>query len=1116
MKAISFGPFIGESLELAPGMNVIYGPNESGKSSWHAAIYAAVCGIKRSRGQPAREDRRFADRHRPWLGRSWRVSAVVALDDGRVVNIEQSFGSGGRSVATDGRTGRPVTIDIVRAGSIDASTLLGLTRETALATLFVRQADMLRVLTDADSLQEYLERAAATSAVDTTADEALSRIDAYKRDRVGVLRVGARGPLAAATRRFKEAQDALDAAEGRFEGYQQLLARHQAAERELETAELRLHEVAVHEEERERRRRWTEIEATRRRLEQARQLARGIASGERDPASKEILVEASKALMTYEARPQEPAPLEGPTSEELVGYLVEIPDGPEGDLEPAVQVRTLREAQQEAAQRFVAHDGNPPEPTDPEDWAGAGESGSIEIEAELAALPDVPRGDLDPAPEVTAHREGWHRLAQTLAGHAASAPTSGTELLPADSGQTAAEMQAELDGLPPAPTEPVEPAADVMRSRDAWWSASQALATHGGEPAELGGPRPPVLEGSTSAEIEAQLAALPDAPVGGIEPDREVTGNRDHWMALRQRLDHHEESRPRHGDSESTLLAPTELRRLADELDAPMPMVDPELRREVHERRAEAERLVALRSAGKGAGDGNRAVSVLGIVLALAGIGVLVLGQIPGGVGVIALGVILAVLTRRSTTRRRAGRLASPPTAEADVDLRRLEARLLVEEEATAREAERRESATARAVELGLPGDPTELRRLAREHEDWAAERARLAQWERRRGELEAVVAEAEQSLRAALVAQGTPAATGTTLREAFGRYVEDCRRRAQQAAQAARRDDLEARLRERRAAEAAHESDRRARVKAAERLLAVASSIGLPGESDPDLVMQTLRDWLTAQERLEVARQRRAQGAARLDQLLDGRTLEQLEDDIRALVAEAGDPPPDGAPDLENRSAEIEGLDLHVRRCRDALAEIAGHIEGAEEHLVEMGRAIEAEARAAEEVERLEQLSEDLDVASTILRASQEKVHADIAPLLNETIRPWVRRITGGRYDDIKVDPATLEVHAHERGGEFRRGSLLSHGTTEQLFLLLRLALAERLATTGERAPLVLDDITVQSDADRTVAVLDLLHELSADHQVILFSQEEEVVRWAQAAMEPPRDKLLQLEPRS
>lgn len=185
VKAVGFGPFTDDELDLAPGMNVVYGPNESGKSSWHAAIYVAMCGMKRTKGQPSREDRAFARRHRPWRGGPWRVVGIITLDDGSSIEIEQRLGPGGGTAARDHSTKRPWPDDLVRAGAVDASTLLGLTREAALATLFVRQADMLRVLEHAEGLQEYLERAAATSAVDTTADEALARIKAYKQDRVG-------------------------------------------------------------------------------------------------------------------------------------------------------------------------------------------------------------------------------------------------------------------------------------------------------------------------------------------------------------------------------------------------------------------------------------------------------------------------------------------------------------------------------------------------------------------------------------------------------------------------------------------------------------------------------------------------------------------------------------------------------------------------------------------------------------------------------------------------------------------------------------------------------------------------------------------------------------------
>ncbi len=91
---------------------------------------------------------------------------------------------------------------------------------------------------------------------------------------------------------------------------------------------------------------------------------------------------------------------------------------------------------------------------------------------------------------------------------------------------------------------------------------------------------------------------------------------------------------------------------------------------------------------------------------------------------------------------------------------------------------------------------------------------------------------------------------------------------------------------------------------------------------------------------------------------------------------------------------------------------------------------------------------------------------------------------------------------------------ALLSRGTTEQVYLLLRVALAQLLVTVpGESAPLLLDDTTVQCDAVRTAAVLELLHRLSADRQIVVFSQELGVVEWARRNL-TDRDRLVELDP--
>ena len=95
---------------------------------------------------------------------------------------------------------------------------------------------------------------------------------------------------------------------------------------------------------------------------------------------------------------------------------------------------------------------------------------------------------------------------------------------------------------------------------------------------------------------------------------------------------------------------------------------------------------------------------------------------------------------------------------------------------------------------------------------------------------------------------------------------------------------------------------------------------------------------------------------------------------------------------------------------------------------------------------------------------------------------------------------------------GPWREAALLSHGTAEQIYLLLRVALADQLTRPGEVCPLILDDPTPHFDAARTVAVLELPHQLAETRQIVLFSQEREVLAWAEQHLTEPEHRLVRL----
>ena len=123
-----------------------------------AAVYAGLCGVRRTRGQPAREDREFRDRHKPWTPARWRVTAMVALEDGRCIELQQDLDGKVDCRARDVMLGRDYSSDIMFEGAPDGSRWLGLDRRSFLATACVRQTELLQVKADASALQHHLPR----------------------------------------------------------------------------------------------------------------------------------------------------------------------------------------------------------------------------------------------------------------------------------------------------------------------------------------------------------------------------------------------------------------------------------------------------------------------------------------------------------------------------------------------------------------------------------------------------------------------------------------------------------------------------------------------------------------------------------------------------------------------------------------------------------------------------------------------------------------------------------------------------------------------------------------------------------------------------------------------
>ncbi|WP_410511786.1 AAA family ATPase [Paenibacillus sp. BR2-3] len=110
-----------------------------------------------------------------------------------------------------------------------------------------------------------------------------------------------------------------------------------------------------------------------------------------------------------------------------------------------------------------------------------------------------------------------------------------------------------------------------------------------------------------------------------------------------------------------------------------------------------------------------------------------------------------------------------------------------------------------------------------------------------------------------------------------------------------------------------------------------------------------------------------------------------------------------------------------------------------------------------------------------------------------------YFEHLTGGEYRRVVMTLGNKELKAEHRDAGLLHSGALSRGTAEQLYLALRLALAETM-TRQAPLPLLFDDLFVNFDEHRLHAALTLLGDLSTSRQVVMMTCHRHVAEAAAA----------------
>ena len=141
---------------------------------------------------------------------------------------------------------------------------------------------------------------------------------------------------------------------------------------------------------------------------------------------------------------------------------------------------------------------------------------------------------------------------------------------------------------------------------------------------------------------------------------------------------------------------------------------------------------------------------------------------------------------------------------------------------------------------------------------------------------------------------------------------------------------------------------------------------------------------------------------------------------------------------------------------------------------------------RVADRIARLEETYEALTIALDTLSQARASLQRRFAPRITQRAQEILSALTENRYHSLTMgEDFSLQAGAGQED-VLHDAIWRSDGTVDQLYLSLRLAVAEELTP---EAPLVLDDALVRFDDARMAQALKILRQMAENKQVICFT---------------------------
>ena len=192
-----FGKLEDQTISFDPHFNVVYGPNEAGKSTLGAALLASLYGL--GRGEK--------ERYRPWSGARFATRLLYDLADGRTFEVQREFDRDAKGIRVFDGSGADVSADCAVGKTVNPGHAhLGVPLEVIVNAAFVSQGDASIDGSRAERITHALAHALDGGPKEDAALGAMGRLDSALATHVGTKRATVNAPLRHLLDEIAEAQ----------------------------------------------------------------------------------------------------------------------------------------------------------------------------------------------------------------------------------------------------------------------------------------------------------------------------------------------------------------------------------------------------------------------------------------------------------------------------------------------------------------------------------------------------------------------------------------------------------------------------------------------------------------------------------------------------------------------------------------------------------------------------------------------------------------------------------------------------------------------------------------------------------------------------------------------